>query len=135
MRIKLENWFAGFDELGREIPASTPAHFLYTLRGIRDVMLRESDWTQMADVPFTDSEKQAWVEFRQMLRNLPSQYTIATITETIEIINPPANAPANWHTLTPEYFVERQAQIEAIDRAIVESGHAALDHTGADHTH
>lgn len=135
MKLQLEYWSIGYDELGIEIPATTPAQLFIALRDIRDILLRESDWSQNADFPFSDSEKQAWVEFRHTLRNLPSQYDETTITAIIEIDNPPLSAPKSWITLTPEYYAERQAQITAVEEAIIASNHANEDHTGADHTH
>jgi len=135
MKIQLANWFAGFDELGREIPATTPAQFIVAMRDVRDVMLRESDWTQVVDVALPDEKKQEWVVFRQMLRDLTNQFDETNIGEIIEIVDPPLGAPKTWRVLTPEYHIERQAQVEAIERAIAESNHASEDHTGADHTH
>jgi hypothetical protein len=135
MKIQLVKWLVGYDELGRDLPASTPEHFLQALRDVRDILLRECDWTQAADVALSDSEKQEWVVFRQVLRDLPSQYDATTITEVIDIVDPPASAPRTWVVLTPEHHAQREAEWEAIERAIEESNHAAEDHTGADHTH
>lgn len=41
------------------------------VRGIRNIMLIESDWTQAADVPQTTKDK--WAPYRQALRDLTSQ--------------------------------------------------------------
>jgi hypothetical protein len=43
-----------------------------TLRSLRNMLLQNCDWTQLADVPFTDSEKNAWRTYRQNLRDFPS---------------------------------------------------------------
>ena len=40
------------------------------VRGKRNIILSESDWTQVADSPV---DKQAWAVYRQALRDLPSQ--------------------------------------------------------------
>lgn len=45
------------------------------LRTKRNVLLQESDWTQSADSPLTDAQKQAWSSYRTQLRNLPSVTT------------------------------------------------------------
>lgn len=40
------------------------------IRGYRDRLLSESDWTQVADTPVDSS---AWAVYRQTLRDIPSQ--------------------------------------------------------------
>lgn len=54
-------------------PTKAEALRLDKLRIERDKALAESDWTQMADSPLTNSEKQAWADYRQSLRDLPSK--------------------------------------------------------------
>ena len=41
------------------------------LRGRRTMFLEESDWTQFADSPLSDSKKAEWATYRQALRDLP----------------------------------------------------------------
>jgi len=40
------------------------------IRLIRNKLLAETDWTQGNDAPLSDSEKTAWVSYRQELRDL-----------------------------------------------------------------
>lgn len=35
--------------------------------------LSACDWTQMPDAPLTAEQKQAWADYRQALRDLPTQ--------------------------------------------------------------
>ena len=49
------------------------------LRYDRDKLLKESDWTQMADSPLTDIKKQEWQVYRQALRDLPQTVDINNI--------------------------------------------------------
>ncbi len=42
-----------------------------TNRDIRNQLLTDSDWTQMADSPLTDEAKALWVTYRTSLRDLP----------------------------------------------------------------
>lgn len=39
----------------------------------RYALLTECDWTQLPDAPLTTEQKQAWEEYRQALRDVPSQ--------------------------------------------------------------
>ncbi len=42
------------------------------MRDQRNLLLKESDWTQVADSPV---DKQAWAEYRQQLRDYPNTWT------------------------------------------------------------
>jgi hypothetical protein len=44
---------------------------LKVLRIKRDLLLRESDWTQLPDVPLSAEVKKGWETYRQALRDLP----------------------------------------------------------------
>jgi len=41
------------------------------VRAIRDKYLLKTDFTQLADAPFTKAEKQKYAEYREYLRNYP----------------------------------------------------------------
>ena len=47
------------------------AYYVLRMRQWRDILLIESDWTQMSDSPLSDSKKQEWATYRQALRDLP----------------------------------------------------------------
>jgi len=44
-------------------------------KAIRNKKLADSDWTQAADSPLSDSKKAEWKTYRQTLRDLPSKTT------------------------------------------------------------
>ena len=46
--------------------------YIGALRHMRDILLRESDWTQFTDSPLSDSKKNDWKTYRQNLRDLPA---------------------------------------------------------------
>ena len=46
--------------------------YINALRHMRNILLRESDWTQFTDSPLTDSKKTEWTTYRQSLRDLPA---------------------------------------------------------------
>jgi hypothetical protein len=43
------------------------------VRATRDQLLKDTDWTQVADVPFTKAVKTAWATYRQSLRDITAQ--------------------------------------------------------------
>ena len=43
-----------------------------SVRAQRDRLIAESDWTQLADCPLSDSVKASWVTYRQALRDVPT---------------------------------------------------------------
>jgi len=44
----------------------------YVMRAIRNDLLKESDWTQVADAPVN---REAWATYRQALRDFPATWT------------------------------------------------------------
>jgi len=50
-----------------------PPHLIKEVRVKRDVLLKDCDWTQSRDVDLVDNE--AWVTYRQELRDLPQTIT------------------------------------------------------------
>lgn len=43
------------------------------VREKRNQLLSESDWTQLDDTPLTNDKKLEWAEYRQALRDVPTQ--------------------------------------------------------------
>jgi hypothetical protein len=43
------------------------------VRKERDALLRDSDWTQLPDVPLTAEQRDAWAIYRQSLRDITTQ--------------------------------------------------------------
>jgi hypothetical protein len=60
------------------------------LRKKRDALLKDSDWTQLADVQslMDNRRKLMWIEYRQKLRDLPEQCENGTSIEIDSIIWP-----------------------------------------------
>lgn len=52
-----------------------PVDTLTFLRESRADLLKQSDWTQSADSPLSDSKKAEWATYRQALRDLTNSYT------------------------------------------------------------
>ena len=56
----------------------TSDSYIARMRLHRDRLLAESDWTQLEDAPV---DRQAWADYRQALRDFPSNWTPApTVT-------------------------------------------------------
>lgn len=55
-------------------PYEAPIDCVVWVREQRNVLLKNSDWTQNSDSPLSDTKKQEWATYRQSLRDLPSQY-------------------------------------------------------------
>jgi hypothetical protein len=60
------------------------------VRDLRNSLLLESDWTQVADTPLTDSKKAEWATYRQTLRDLPANNTSATSIDDVTFPTPPS---------------------------------------------
>lgn len=46
-----------------------------SVRRKRNKILSQSDWTQLADAPLTQEQKNAWVAYRQALRDVPLSFS------------------------------------------------------------
>ncbi len=68
----LELQTLGYAELVEPQPI-TPVTNWITVRVIRDLLLKESDWTTSSDAPVAN--KEAWIEYRQALRDLPQDFS------------------------------------------------------------
>jgi hypothetical protein len=56
------------------------------VRTARDWLLQESDWTQAADSPLSDSVKAEWATYRQACRDMPA--TNSAITQPMDMVKP-----------------------------------------------
>ena len=61
-------------ELDAVWPAVRDARKWAAVRAERDRRLSECDWKQVADAPLTATEKQAWADYRQALRDVPQDF-------------------------------------------------------------
>ena len=60
--------------------------FIEEVRTKRNKMLTGSDWTQMPDSPLTATQKTAWANYRQELRDLPQN--VGEITSLEDVVWP-----------------------------------------------
>ena len=66
------------------------ADFFSLIRNKRKELLKESDWTQTADSPLSDSKKAEWVTYRQALRDLPANNSSATSFDDVTFPTEPS---------------------------------------------
>ena len=59
------------------------------LRSKRDKDLVNSDWTQLGDTTLTNSQKQAWMQFRSELRNITNGLTTVEDVNNLDYPNKP----------------------------------------------
>lgn len=64
--------------------------FWIGLRIKRNTLLTESDWTQTADTPLSDSKKAEWVTYRQSLRDLPANNSSASSIDDVTFPSEPS---------------------------------------------
>lgn len=51
-----------------------------SVRSRRNIMLLESDWTQLSDSPLTDEKRIEWKTYRQALRDITSQSDVFNLS-------------------------------------------------------
>lgn len=71
-------------------PVNVSVDFWDDVRSQRNILLQNSDWTQMSDSPLSDSKKTEWSTYRQELRDLPSTYSSATSVDDVIFPTEPA---------------------------------------------
>ena len=63
------------EEIQKKYDELIAAQPLNELRMVRSMKLTETDWTQGADSPLTDSKKTEWATYRQALRDITDSAT------------------------------------------------------------
>ena len=46
-----------------------------SIQEARNFLLKQCDWTQLADVVMSDENKEKWVSYRKQLRDITSNFT------------------------------------------------------------
>lgn len=66
----------------------TTEQVLRGVRNLRDHLLSQSDWTQVADSPLSADVKAEWATYRQELRDLPA--SSSDLTDPRDVVVPTA---------------------------------------------
>ena len=86
--------FTAEEEAARDAEESAYANGAFDramadLRQKRDKDLVNSDWTQLGDTTLTNSQKQAWMQFRSELRNITNGLTTVEDVNNLDYPNKP----------------------------------------------
>lgn len=104
MKLNIYNW----PYVDAESPAGrhpeTADELMYTMKDLREVLLKESDWTVGSDSPLSPTARQAWIEWRQWMRDISAHCSPRDGDKWVEILDPPHPVPKSWVNVT---YVER----------------------------
>ncbi len=100
MKLNIYNWpYVDIESPGGRHPV-TADELMYTMKDIREVMLKESDWTVGNDSPLSESDRQSWIEWRQWMRDISAHCSPREGDKWVEIPNPPRSSPKSWINVT-----------------------------------
>lgn len=71
-RPKKESEFHVWDATGKLWQLDEDS-LIIASKGKRNIMLQQSDWTQLPDVSLTEDQKNAWRKYREFLRNMTNE--------------------------------------------------------------
>ena len=95
MKLAISKWV--YADNGTEKSPDTVEELEWCMRDLREVLLKESDWTIGADSPLDQSVKEEWILWRQWMRDITQHITITELVEYVDILDPPAiGCPKSW---------------------------------------
>ena len=95
MKLAISRW-AYAEDYADKAP-ETVEELEWCMRDLREVLLKESDWTVGTDSPLEQSVKDAWVSWRQWMRDITQHILITEMVEYIKILDPPITGrPKSW---------------------------------------
>lgn len=110
MRLRLLGW-----PVNGDIPAQTQEQLEQALRDLRDILLKECDWTQTLDCALSVEIKNDWQIWRQYMRDLPNNAD-RPLQYTIEILDPPATGrPRTWVNVDDSNLPPLQEWIDKLE--------------------
>lgn len=96
---------------GVETIADTSEKKFQAMRFLRDILLKECDWTIMPDCPLPNDVKSDWIEWRQWMRDITKHHTEVT-GDFVEVPDPPvAGRPASWVNVDPRFVQEMLSRL------------------------
>lgn len=121
MRIRLYGWEI-VEPVGPPRLAISQDDLLRALRDMREVLLKESDWTQVADCPLSNEIKNDWRIWRQQMRDI-TEIVSYPLQYTVSLPEPPAaGRPVSWNNWdldvqeqSPDYAEAEQEFLENME--------------------
>lgn len=95
MKLAISRWV--YSDGVTEKQPETIQELDWCMRDLREVLLKESDWTVGVDSPLSQSVKDEWIAWRQWMRDITQHITITDVVEYVEILDPPVSGrPKSW---------------------------------------
>lgn len=102
---------------GLETVADTNEKKFQAMKFLRDILLKECDWTMMPDCPLDDSIKEDWKAWRQWMRDI-TKHCPKVSGDFVEVPDPPViGRPASWVNVDPRFVAELVSKL-AVDGTI-----------------
>lgn len=95
MKLAISRWVYAKD-YAEKVP-ETVEELEWCMRDLRECLLKESDWTVGTDSPLEQSVKDAWVSWRQWMRDITQHISVTEMVEYVDILDPPTTGrPRSW---------------------------------------
>jgi hypothetical protein len=95
MKLAISRWV--YLDNGEDKAPETVEELDWCMRDLREVFLKECDWTVGVDSPLPQSAKDAWIAWRQWMRDITQHISITEVVEYVEILDPPTiGRPKSW---------------------------------------
>jgi hypothetical protein len=128
MRIRVYGWEL-IEPLGESRPAVSQEDLVRALREMREVLLKESDWTQMPDVPLSEEIKNDWRIWRQQIRDITNTVSYP-LQYTVPLPEPPVTGrPPSWDNWDLD-VQERLPKFNEIEQEIYDNVSKYIEHHG-----
>ena len=95
MKLAISRWVYADNDADKE--PETVEELNWCMRDLREVLLKECDWTVGVDSPLQQSVKDEWIAWRQWMRDITQHVSITDAVEYVDILDPPAiGRPKSW---------------------------------------
>ena len=95
MKLAILRW--PYIHNNEEKQADTVDELTWCMKDLREVLLKECDWTVGNDSPLDQLIKDDWLIWRQWMRDITQHVTITDIVEYVDILTPPVTGrPKSW---------------------------------------
>lgn len=113
MLLQIKGMLAVFSE--NAVFAETQEDYRQVVRQYRQMLLADTDWSQVEDADISVETKQQWKEWRALVRSLPESME-GTISDVLSLPNPPpCNYAIKWDAYSPDGIMpQRMAEAKRL---------------------